>query len=301
MTTMKYSLQDITTIMNAGFVYELDPAVLTIINELAKHVGSPDYVKTPVFLKKTKNIEKEKGPDIEWKREKQFKATILETKTGVDVKIDAIRSLLNKLTDKNYMDMRVRIMDGIAEIYADFSADDTARLCTIIFEIASTNRFYSKMYADLFAEMITKYDDFNQVFLTSFANFTILFDSVEYCDSKVDYDSFCKNNKDNEKRKALSAFFVNLSANGIIDKSEIIGLLNKLLKQLFEFLPIENKKNEVDELTENIALLYNKKNNNELFIEGETIGAAILKLSITNVKDCKSLTNKAKFKFMDIV
>jgi hypothetical protein len=291
-TVMKYSLPDITAIMNAGFTCELSPAVLKTINDLAQHVGSPDYVKTPIFAKKVNPKEKEK--EAEWKREKQFKATVLETKTGVDVKIDAIRSLLNKLTDKNYMDLRCRIMDGIAEIYADFSVEDTTRLCTIIFEIASTNRFYSKMYADLFSELIAKYDDFKQVFLTSFANFTVLFDSVEYCDPKADYDRFCKNNKDNEKRKSLSAFFVNLSANGIVDQSEIEALIHRLLFQLNSFLQVENKKNEVDELTENIALLYRKGINANL-------DAEIQKLSTLAVKECLSFTNKSKFKFMDIV
>lgn len=291
-TTMKYSLPEITAIMNAGFTYELSPEVLKTINELAQHVGSPDYVKTPVFAKKVNPKEKEK--EAEWKREKQFKATVLETKTGVDVKIDAIRSLLNKLTDKNYMDLRERIMNGIAEIYSDFSEADTTRLCTIIFEIASTNRFYSKMYADLFSELIAKYDDFNQIFLQSFANFTVLFDSVEYCDPKADYDRFCKNNKDNEKRKSLSAFFVNLSANGIVEQSEIEALIHRLLFQLNSFLQVENKKNEVDELTENIALLYKKGSN-------EVLDTEIQKLSTTNVKDCVSFTNKSKFKYMDIM
>jgi hypothetical protein len=295
-TVMKYSLPDITAIMNAGFTCELNPVVLKIINDLAQHVGSPDYVKTPIFTKKVGGggPKEKENKEVDWKREKQFKATVLETKTGVDAKIDAIRSLLNKLTDKNYMDLRARIMDGIAEIYADFSEQDASKLCTIIFEIASTNRFYSKMYADLFSELIAKYDDFKQVFLTSFANFTVLFDSVEYCDPKADYDRFCKNNKDNEKRKSLSAFFVNLSANGIIDQCEIEALIHRLLFQLNSFLQVENKKNEVDELTENIALLYKKGSNTDLDVE-------IQKLSTTNVKDNLSFTNKSKFKFMDIV
>ena len=290
-TTMKYSLPDITAIMNAGFTYELTPEVLKTINELAKHVGSPDYIKTPIFAKKAGGT---KEKEDEWKREKQFKATVIETKTGVYAKIDAIRSLLNKLTDKNYIDLRGRIMDGIAEIYADFSEEDATRLCTIIFEIASTNRFYSKMYADLFSELIAKYDDFKQIFLTSFANFTVLFDSVEYCDPKTDYDRFCKNNKDNEKRKSLSAFFVNLSSNGIIEQGEIEALIHRLLFQLKSFLQVIDKKNEVDELTENIALLYRKGTN-------AVLDAEIQKLSVTVVKECVSFTNKSKFKFMDIV
>jgi hypothetical protein len=223
---------------------------------------------------------------------------VIETKTGIDVNIDAIRSMLNKLTDKNYMDMRVKIMSAIEEIYGDPSFD---RLCNIIFEIASTNRFYSKMYADLFAELTTKYDCFKELFETSFANFAVLFDSVEYCDPKDDYDRFCKNNKDNEKRKALSTFFMNLASNGVIAERDIVGLLHRLLTQLYTLIMVDNKKNEVDELTENIAILYKKGVSSDLRIEGLSIDELVGKLATTNVKDCKSFTNKSKFKYMDIV
>jgi hypothetical protein len=69
-------------------------------------------------------------------------------------------------------------------------------------------------------------------------------------------------------------------------------------------ISLDNKKNEVDELTENIALLYKK----DLYdavkyepIDGMTIPELISKLACSKVKDYKSLTNKAVFKFMDLI
>ena len=75
--------------------------------------------------------------------------------------------------------------------------------------------------------------------------------------------------------------------------------------QIYTFIVQENKKNEVDELTENISLLYRKDlyslvNNYEL-IDGMTIPETIHKLAHCKVKDYKSLTNKTIFKFMDLV
>jgi hypothetical protein len=70
-----------------------------------------------------------------------------------------------------------------------------------------------------------------------------------------------------------------------------------------------DKKNEVDELTENIAILYNKDiydsieniNNKELLINGKNIVDTIVMLAKSKSKDYKSLSNKAIFKYMDLV
>ena len=72
------------------------------------------------------------------------------------------------------------------------------------------------------------------------------------------------------------------------------------------------KKNEIDELTENVAILFNKTiiegaeddsdyEEDELEISGNTIVETITLLAKSKVKDYKSLTNKAVFKYMDLV
>jgi hypothetical protein len=321
--TLKYTLKDFNDIAFNGFNLNLSDDVIRIISGLAHEVGSPDYVKTPVFKKRENPMKvepsssslipkKKRGNknmealnDEEWGVVRSFQTTKLEDKVGLDAKIDMIRSHLNKMTDKNYIDMRNKIIDIIDSIIVDnVGSDDMTRVSSILFEIASTNRFFSKIYADLYSDLITKYDDMKTVFEVSLSKFTELFASVEFVESIVDYDKFCRINKDNEKRKALSAFFINLMNNNIITKEKIVDITRNLLCQLHSLITVDNKKNEVDELTENIALLYKK----DLYdavkydpIDGMTIPQLIDKLAHCKSKDYKSFTNKAIFKFMDLI
>jgi len=63
-----------------------------------------------------------------------------------------------------------------------------------------------------------------------------------------------------------------------------------------------NKKNEVDELTENIAILFDIDVIDESYMVNEdSIIDTITKLAKTKTTDYKSLSNKAIFKFMDLV
>jgi hypothetical protein len=84
-------------------------------------------------------------------------------------------------------------------------------------------------------------------------------------------------------------------------------ITRNLLAKIYEYISLENKKNEVEELTEIIALLYKKDlykhdtDNNYEQIEGYTVCEIINKIANSKVKDYKSLTNKALFKFMDLI
>jgi hypothetical protein len=68
---------------------------------------------------------------------------------------------------------------------------------------------------------------------------------------------------------------------------------------------LENKKNEVDELTEIVAILYKKDlyetDNACEKIDGLDINEIVEKLANSKVKDYKSFTNKTLFKFMDLI
>jgi hypothetical protein len=320
---IRYTLEDFNNLIFNGFNYELPSETLKIISELSLEVGSPSYVKTPIFQKRENPIKTEMGSgfkkkkgknmeinDNDWETLRTFQATKIEERVGINSEIDNIRSHLNKLSDKNYIDIRNKIMDIIDNVFNNNeSPEDIKRVSSTIFEIASTNRFYSKMYADLYCDIITNYEIMKEVFKESLNQFIELFNVIEYVDPSVNYDKFCKINKDNEKRKALGAFFINLSLNGIIPNLTIVNITRNLLFQIYSFISQENKKNEVDELTENIALFYKKEfyedddddNAEYELINGFTISEIIKKLAHSKVKDYKSLTNKAIFKFMDMI
>jgi hypothetical protein len=324
--SMKYNLVDFNKIISNGFDFILDNETIEIISKLALEVGSPDYVKTPIFVKKetasrtnsgfTQNkssAKKKKGNkaleivnEEDWNNIKTSQLTKTVIKEGIDVNIDSIRFLLNKLTDKNYDDISLKIINEIDKINENNNHDDMMRIGTIIFEIASANRFYSKMYADLYSNLINKYDIMKIVFEKSFSHFMELFNVIEYVEPSVNYDEFCKINKDNEKRKSLSTFFINLMNHGIIQKESIVNIVRNLLSQVYNYVNVENKKNEVDEMTENIAILYDKDlfetdNYEYELIENKKIYDIIYILAHSKTKDFKSLTNKSIFKFMDMI
>lgn len=50
-TTQTYSYNDIQTIKENGFAYELPEYTLMVINKISKQVGAPTYIKTPIFKK----------------------------------------------------------------------------------------------------------------------------------------------------------------------------------------------------------------------------------------------------------
>lgn len=322
--TLKYSLEDFRNIRFEGFNFVLPEDTITLISNLSLEVGSPTYVKTPNFQKqdpskipvgesvinknnnsRRRNKPREMVNDEDWESVRNFQSTKIDQKEGVEIKINDIKLLLNKLTDKNYAENKDKI---IAIMTENNEYDELFKIGTTIFEIASNNKFYSKIYADLYTEIMSKFEIMTDIFEKSISEFLELFNVIQYVDPKVDYNLFCKINVDNEKRQSLSLFFVNLMINGVIKKVRILNIIKNLLTQVKTYISKENKKNEVDELTENISILYKKElfdnddfNNTELEINGTKIDDFIDVLANSKIKNYLSFTNKSLFKFMDMV
>lgn len=325
--TLRYSLDQIENIIFNGFDYQIPKETIGIISSLSSQVGSPNYDKTPVFKKRENpmkfetpalpvqkdNVKKRRGKateilsDEDWDSIRTFQTTKIEAKTGIEGDLDSIRSFINKMTDKNYIDMRNKIVELIDKIVAENSGADLSIVGSNIFEVASSNRYYSKIYADLYSDLSQKYVFIREKYQENLKQFISLFNNIEYVDPNENYDRFCEINKINEKRKSLATFYMNLMNNNIISKSEIMKITRNLLADVYHFITLENKKNEVEELTETIALMYKK----ELYeddegdeyeeIDGHTISEIIETIANSKVKDYKSLTNKALFKFMDLI
>jgi len=316
---MSYSLDDFHTICANDHKYKLSDDVLSTITKIVLEVGSPSYVKTPVFNKKS--YIKSDTSDNAIKRRKSlkkdpltiqstYKSTNPDNKTGIAVHIDTIRSYLNKLSDKNVTDITNKTIEIIDKIINDTDVTEETKnaelsnVSKIIFNIASTNRFYSAIYADVYSQLVTKYELIRATFESNLYVFLDLFNNIEYVDASVDYDKFCKINKDNEKRKALSAFFVNLMNNNIITKAKIIEITKTLAELLYNYISEDDRKNEVNEIAENLFIIYNKKYDsdyNNVIIGNEPINSFIKRLSKSKTNDYKSLSNKTIFKFMDLI
>ena len=311
-----YTLQDFTDITFKGFSVQLPNDTIQLINLLAEQVGSPSYIKTPVFEKreskennnshdysifrKKRKIKNnmETMSDQNWESIRSFQATKMEYKNGIDAQFDQIRSCLNKMSDKNYEEQTSKILVILnALVEEKTSEEDMRKIGNAIFEVASNNRFYSKIYADLYTKLIKDFEVMGQIFNDNLLTFLELFNNIQCVDPDKDYDAFCKNNLKNEKTKALSTFFINLYNNEIISKKQIMDITNNLMTQVNVLVYLENKKSDVEEMTENIAILFNKK----LFGHDESFYKKIELLANSKSKDYLSLSNKAIFKYMDMI
>jgi hypothetical protein len=266
-------------------------------------------------------------PNSEWETILAFQKTEIQKKEGIELSIDNIRSYLNKLTDKTYTAMLSNILKEIAALFTA-STDDKSdehntvavmnRIASSIFTTASSNSFYSEIYARLFRDLMAEYAVFREVFEKNLASFMSLFETIEYCDPKKNYDKFCDINKANEKRKAMSLFIVNLMKNGIVEKTHVLAIMRQIQELMYTNMRQEGKTNEVDELAENLYIMV-KHSHSVLKTASSSSSSSsssadaevaelfaqrleqIVEISKLKIKSKPSITNKTIFKHLDML
>jgi hypothetical protein len=343
---IQYTKNDFETILNEGFVYKLKDHVIAIIQQLSEQVGAPEYIKTPQFEKRYVKTEKinytftppphyknnggnnhnqqqrkkytnyEEVTDEHWENIRNFKATVLAKKEGIDAAIDQVRKHLNKMTKKTYDTLKTKIIDEIKSIINETEQDtpeiieELNKIGEALFTIASGNSFYSEMYSTLYKELMETFDTGTSsnfmkiIFKNNFEKFRSVFDKFDYCDPIKDYDGFCNNNKTNEKRRALSLFYINLMKLDIIDPEEIIVIIKELQKYILDSINVDGSKNITDELSEILFILITNSSHKLSTYNKETwlsIVSLVKQFSGFKTTQYVSITNKSIFKHLDIL
>jgi len=242
----------------------------------------------------------------------------MEKKEGNEKSINEIRGCINKISNKNYDSQRDMIIDNINKIVNDGadeensdSEDETAtvskkediiKITTAIFDIASNNKFYSELYADLYKDISTRFSAFNDITTNFINNYKDSIKEIHYVDANVDYNKHCEYNKENDRRRALSAFIINLMKRQIIEKTEVLDLVSYLQDLILKYIDETNRTNEVDEITENIFIMITllKTDCVEMAL-WEKVKANIIQCSKMKSKEKASISSRAVFKYMDMV
>ena len=321
-----------------------DSNVIELISSLSNKVGAPTYIKTPIFPKREKpngvgtdqstsnsnsnasqeNSSSSRRPrnkpsqisDEDWTLIRTFQKTELKKTEGIEKRIDTIRSLLNKLTDATYSVVESEILSEVNNIIrgeddggahdngVDIDEENINKIAHSIFNTASSNMFYSALYAKLFKQLVQCHDVFTKVFEKSYSEFVGLFKKVEYVDPNVDYNKFCEVTKMNDKRKAMSMFIINLMKESMLESDGVVDIITELQEMVNSYIKQANKTNELEELNENIfILLTNGKGVLSTHDKWESIVSHIKFLSILKVKmkEYPSVNNKLIFKNMDML
>ena len=314
----RYSLDNFEKIIADGFEANLPQESLAIIQELAAKVGAPEYVRTPQFQQRQYhdhgdrprgNRRRKQKPqelsDDAWEAVRNFESTQMQKREGVDASIDFIRKAMNKIADKTYDVLNKQIIDEIKKV-ADVGEEtraDLEKVAASAFDIASTNGFYSSLYARIYSELC---DHFGDIFVPplkqALASFKDSYRAIEYVSPDEDYDKFCANNKENTKRRAMGVFFINMAGTSFgVELDEAVDIVQDIQTLLEQKIDEEGQQAIVDELAclEGEIVLGGKAQL-EKVEEWEEITETVARFAKMKTRDHPSLTNKTVFKHMDI-
>jgi hypothetical protein len=336
-----YNLDDYNNIIFSGYDYVLPENIVNIIKKLTTELGIIETTNVSVEKKKSfendRNINSVDSTnynskrnkmgenvynyinDVKWEKLPTYRPTKIEKKEGIEKTIDDIRTCLNKISNKNYDSQRDLILKYITELNNVVNTttideeeqleiktqDENIELCKVanaIFDIASNNKFYSEIYASLYKELLDRFEIFDKIISKYLDQYLDSIKQIKYVDSNEDYNKYCENNKLNDKRKAMTAFIINLMKKQIIEKEKVLEIILLLQNLVFEYIDVDNKTNEVDEITENIFIFSTMSATEFMNVpEWNNIKSNIVKCSQYKAKEHKSISSRAIFKYMDIL
>ena len=321
MTDLIYNLNDVKHVMQTGFSYLLSPEILKHIKKIETDLGIPtintngpikSYESTKSgstsgsFERNSRPIHSSrnhKKEDLSWENVRNFKTTKIDKKEGLEKKINDVRICINKMSAKNYDLQRDAILAFILEIYQEQEENELEKIANAIFDIASTNKFYSEMYAKLYKELIHLYPVFQKVMDTFLQKYMESLNEIKYADPNVDYDLFCVYTKQSDKRKATAQFLVHMMREEILSHDYILSIIQDLIAKVGENMDMEDKINEVEEITELVNIFISQSKG---FISSTTSVwitsiDAIRAFSKYKLKEKKSLSSRIIFKYTDLV
>jgi len=331
--TIKYTLPQFQQIKDEGFSYDLPEYSMALINKISKQVGAPSYIKTPIFRKsrhlpenvafdpidnprKIRNNKRgghggaREMNDDEWESVRTFETTKFdEVKDEIEKSLNDIRGLLNKLSESTYDTIKDDVMLLIIELESknllNIDNDENnmwKRMSELIMNTSCSNAFYSKQYVRLLKDISIKYSSITDGFSEILDKCMSDFYTIEYTDPEDDYDQFCKNNKDNLKRRALSTFVCNLYKEHMIKPEEYAKILYTLIDSFEETIEKPGMKGVCEEFSELIYSIIGDAHGPVYSMSSfDEYMTKILLISKMKAKAHPSLTNKAIFKLCDII
>jgi len=291
--------------------YKLDEPTEQIIANLANLLGiinanqytnssvgkssNNDMTTSSIKRQKTSFNRKDKEMEDSW-LQPAFKTTKIEKKEGT---MNEIRTCLNKMSQKNYETNKTLLQELIR-------TSDPVHLPAIannIFDIASTNKFYSEIYANLYKELLQEFPIFGEILQTFILAFTETMRDIHYVDPASNYDDFCAYNKKNDARKATGVFITNLCKKGVLPIQTLSDIILQIQTIMNEYMMSADRTNEVEEITENLFLLVCmhaelKTATPEQWL---IVLANIERISQCKARDHPSLTSRAVFKHLDML
>jgi len=272
---MQYTITDFNNIMFEGGDFTLSVATLDVIAFIQKSVGCTSESRP-------------KRKEDDWGRFKVKPDVVIEVNIPNQIRIS-----LNKLSKNTYNVQRNDIMQQMNAL----PAEQYTEIAALIFEIASTNKFYSNIYADLYKELVEQFPVFNTVLNDMIFKFVSNSQTVSYVNPDIDYNAFCEYTEFSDKQKATALFIVNLMEKKMIESSVVFSIIVQIQELLLFYIDEPNKINEAEELAEYLNIMLTPAFSDAKW---EIVINSVKTISLMSPKEHKSLSNRVVFKCLDI-
>jgi len=304
---------------------KVDSKVTNNFSSLSVPSNNKVYTNQFTSLKNTHTMESNSSHESDEKWVKyvetigEFIPTKIMSKEGIEKTINDIRINLNKITKKNYEIQKNKIFELIESIIIDPLINNSIieessvmvntrlhqqRIAHFIFDISSSNKFFSELYANLYKDLIDRYHEAFTDTLNEFIfNFKESIQTFAYCDPNVDYDKYCVFVKESDRKKSITTFIIMLLNHHVVSSSVIIEITNFFQRMIQIYIDQENKTNEINELGEILYILVslgNEKLQWEDSKEWNLIIHNICEFTTLKIKEHKSVSSRFIFKMKDL-
>ena len=212
---------------------------------------------------------------------------------------EEIRVLFNKLTPETKRQTLERLIEHIENA----ESENKSSLRELIFSICSSSALNKMIFVYIYKNLCEKDDAFLTLARNHTMNIQNLIESRSYTDNIDDYDAFCEMNKISDLYKCSLGFLVSLD--DVAMQSYIGDLMLTIIVRVIGLSQLSDNTSETMHLSE--LVLSTLKEGGTVFWSGldeklqKEIKSEAQKAVNLKRDQCKSLSMKVKFNFMDVL
>ena len=298
--TTYYRIEDFSNIVysGAGINYKLSESIMRIIKALESSIVPTEEPKPLMDANARRKPKPAIGGRVDdWNSVRSAKPVAKSAvKDGPDKVIKDIRIALNKFTNKN-ADVQTELL---TQLIKQVPADDISKMTDMVFDIVSSNGFYSGIYVTLYKHLIAEFTFFADKLPDILGKYKDSFNNIVPVDPNVDYDAYCVYTKRNDLRKSMTTFIVNLAKQSVFQTSDIIELISHLENLVLNLAFDASQSNTIEEIVDNLYIIITESKS----VLKNWSAANIFKISQLRKQDAAKyagITTRTSFKAMDIM
>ena len=299
--TTYYRIEDFSNIVYSGTLldYKLPENVIQILKALESSIVPTEEPKPLMDANARRKPKPSNGGRVDdWNSVRSAQKPISKpvVKDGPDKVIKDIRIALNKFTNKN-ADVQTELL---MQLIKQVPTDDISKTTDMVFDIVSSNGFYSGIYVALYKHLIAEFTFFADKLPDILGKYKDSFNNIVPVDPNVDYDAYCVYTKRNDLRKSMTTFIVNLAKQSVFQTSDIIELISHLENLVLNSAVDASQSNTIEEIVDNLYIIITESK----YVLKNWSAANIFKISQLRKQDATKyagITTRTSFKAMDIM